>query len=283
MNALEPQAARAQLDKILASDGFVKADRLCRFLRFTAEAKLNGDDDQIKEYLLGREVFDRRDDYDPRLDPIVRVEARRLRSKLDDYYAGPGLADPVRIDFPKGSYVPLIQTAVHGSAAPASRTSMLMAWLGAAAFLVFVAAALIYRFAGAPLPMIVVVPELWVWTEKGGLADAEEGLAELLTGELANSGVVRVIAWPSIAGHGPLGHETRDVTAALHADQLLVVSVKPEPEGVRATLFLVDGKTDRKLWFGEYAPKDFSTREAQREVAREAAADLVAGRFRNSR
>lgn len=279
MNGLDSEAARAQLDKILSSDGFVKADRLCRFLRFTVEAKLKGEDDRIKEYLLGREVFDRRDDYDPRLDPIVRVEARRLRSKLDDYYSGPGLADPVRIEFPKGSYVPLIQTAVQENATPARHTSQWMAWLGAAVILVFVAATLFYRFSAAASPMIVVVPEQWVWAEQGGSADAEEGLAELLTAELANSGAARVIAWPSIAGHRPLARETRDVAAALRADQVLLVAVRAD----RATLFLVDGKVDQKLWFGEYASKDLSTRESQHEIARQAAADLAAQHNRSSR
>ena len=104
-------AVRAHLAKILLSDGFVKADRLCRFLRFTVEAKLNGDEDQIKEYVLGREVFDRNGDYDPRTDPIVRVEARRLRTKLEVYYSAAGQGDTVRIEFPKGGYVPVIHPA----------------------------------------------------------------------------------------------------------------------------------------------------------------------------
>src|SRR5580698_7068597 len=97
---LDREAVRTHLAKILESGGFVKADRLCRFLRFTVEAKLNGEEGQIKEYVLGREVFDRNGSYDPRLDPIVRVEARRLRTKLEEYYRVAGLGDAVRIEFP---------------------------------------------------------------------------------------------------------------------------------------------------------------------------------------
>src|SRR5690348_1004057 len=104
----DPQLVRLQLERILASDEFNKADRLCRFLRFTVEASLNGDQEQIKEYSLGREVFDRKEDYDPRLDSIVRVEARRLRSRLEEYYGKAGQLDPIRIEYPKGSYVPVI-------------------------------------------------------------------------------------------------------------------------------------------------------------------------------
>jgi hypothetical protein len=84
------EAVRLHLAKIVESGGFAKSDRLCRFLRFTVEAKLNGEESQIKEYVLGREVFDRNGDYDPRLDPIVRVEARRLRTKLEEYYSATG-------------------------------------------------------------------------------------------------------------------------------------------------------------------------------------------------
>ena len=85
-------------------------------MRFTVEASLNGETDRIKEYLIGREVFDRDDRYDPRLDPIVRVEARRLRARLEEYYGGPGCEDPLRIELPKGSYVPAIRSAAAESA-----------------------------------------------------------------------------------------------------------------------------------------------------------------------
>ena len=102
------EAARAQLEKIVASEVFAGADRLRRFLRFAVEAKLNGEEAQIKEYVIGREVYDRDDSYDPRMDPIVRVEARRLRARLNQYYEGAGRADLIRVELPKGSYVPVI-------------------------------------------------------------------------------------------------------------------------------------------------------------------------------
>src|SRR5207302_10244762 len=74
-------AVREQMSRILGSPGFQNSERLSRFLRFAVEAKLRGEGEKIKEYLIGREVFDRNEDYDPRLDPIVRVEARRLLQK----------------------------------------------------------------------------------------------------------------------------------------------------------------------------------------------------------
>ncbi len=101
-----PEAARLELDRILASQSFASSERLSRFLRFTVEQALLGHGEQLKEYCLGVSVFDRDEAYDPRTDPIVRVEAGRLRSKLSKYYESEGRDDPVRIEFPRGSYVP---------------------------------------------------------------------------------------------------------------------------------------------------------------------------------
>src|ERR1041385_4865275 len=160
----EPELVRRQLEKIVSSDGFSKADRLCRFLRFTVQASLNGEHDQIKEYSLGREVFDRNDNYDPRLDSIVRVEARRLRTRLDEYYSGAGQLDPIRIEYPKGSYVPVIRPAVQDDQPRPSPARRAAAW-AAIAFIVLAAAILgavhLWR---PPLShdMILVVPARWV-------------------------------------------------------------------------------------------------------------------------
>lgn len=97
---------RDELDRVLASEVFLAARRPSAFLRFVVETSLQGGADGIKEYLIGVEVFDRPPQYDPRLDPVVRIEAGRLRTKLAQYYAGPGKEDPVVIALPKGSYVP---------------------------------------------------------------------------------------------------------------------------------------------------------------------------------
>jgi len=103
------EAARAQLQKILSSETFVRAERLSRFLRFAVEQTLEGQGDKLKEYVVGVEVFQRQQDFDPRIDAVVRVEARRLRAHLMKYYETEGRDDPVRIDFPKGAYVPVFE------------------------------------------------------------------------------------------------------------------------------------------------------------------------------
>lgn len=101
-----PDTVISHLETILTSDVFSGAARQQRLLRHLVERHLNGKSNELKEYTLGVEVFDRGEDFDPRLDPIVRVEASRLRSRLQKYYDLPGAADRIRISLPRGAYVP---------------------------------------------------------------------------------------------------------------------------------------------------------------------------------
>ena len=97
----------AQLDRILQSGTFKNLERLQRFLKFAVECALDGATDQLKESVLGRVVFDRGSEFDPRTDSIVRQEATRLRGKLREYYEIDGSDDPVAIQFNEGTYVPV--------------------------------------------------------------------------------------------------------------------------------------------------------------------------------
>src|SRR5436305_5845709 len=104
-----PSLVRDQLSKILAHSIFSDSQRMVRFLRFAVEETLRGHAAQLKENVIGTHVFDRDADYDPRIDPIVRVEARRLRIKLRNYYGGPGRGDNVIIELPTGQYTPVFR------------------------------------------------------------------------------------------------------------------------------------------------------------------------------
>jgi CheY-like chemotaxis protein len=105
LSGADNQEIRLQLARILNSEVFAKSPQLSRFLKHCVEQTLKGQQDYLKEQLLGTEVF-RRVPFDPRLDPIVRVEARRLRAKLDEYYAGEGARDSIVISFQRGDYIP---------------------------------------------------------------------------------------------------------------------------------------------------------------------------------
>lgn len=119
------ESIRAQLEKILAAEAFSHSERLPRFLRFAVEQELDGHGAELKEYQIGTEVFDRQTSYDPRIDPIVRVEAGRLRSKLKEFYSAEGRNDLILIDLPKGSYVPVF----HKRPGPVSVPRRVLHWL----------------------------------------------------------------------------------------------------------------------------------------------------------
>jgi len=134
-----------QLERILASRTFAKSRRLQDFLRYTVERIKSGRGETIKEYLLAVEVFDRKPSFDPRFDSIVRVQASRLREKLEKYYATEGHGDSVLIAVPKGAYIPTVQRRRHLPHPP--KRSWL--WVGAAA--VFAGAVLwLALFSGRP-------------------------------------------------------------------------------------------------------------------------------------
>jgi serine/threonine-protein kinase len=102
----ERDAILAQLDRVLSSAVFRRADRSSALLRFIVEQTLDGHADRLKEYTLGSEALGRGESFDPRTDPVVRAEASRLRTRLDQYYKTIGRADPVLLLLGKGSYVP---------------------------------------------------------------------------------------------------------------------------------------------------------------------------------
>ena len=96
-----------QLNRILASKAFRQADRLKRFLRFVVVETIAGRSDGLKEFAVGVEVFGKDSAFDPRNDPIVRVQARRLRAQLARYYREEGQDEELLIEMPKGGYAPI--------------------------------------------------------------------------------------------------------------------------------------------------------------------------------
>jgi len=111
-DTFDTQSVTAQLDRIVSSPPLASSPSLCRFLRFVVEETLAGRSGSLKEYSLGVVVFGRGDEFDPRMDPIVRVQARNLRVRLAQYYGGAGLDDPVVIELPKRTYVPVFHSRV---------------------------------------------------------------------------------------------------------------------------------------------------------------------------
>jgi TolB-like protein/Tfp pilus assembly protein PilF len=244
-----PHEIRAQLEKILAGRLFARSTRLCRFLRFAVEESLAGNAARLKEQIVGTEVFDRKLDYDPRIDPIVRVEARRLRAKLKAYYASPGRGDTIMIGLPKGAYLPFFKN--RAAAAQGPRTSQ--------------AAASGSRL--APRKSIAVLPfaNLMQGADDDYFSD---GLTEELIHLLTRIPSLRVVAWGSASKLRGREADLAGIRRQLRVGSVLRGSVRRTPDRVRVTVQLIDSASGDYLWSEGYDRRLENVFEMQGEIAR---------------
>jgi eukaryotic-like serine/threonine-protein kinase len=149
---MSPQHVKEELDRVLSSKAFADSERHRRFLRFVVDQTLDGRASEIKESVIGVEALGRNGSFDPKADPIVRVEAGRLRARLSSYYETEGKGDLVRIELPKGGYVPEFVSLEAQPVARARAWSHLTLTLApvAAALLVALATVLFYHFREQP-------------------------------------------------------------------------------------------------------------------------------------
>src|SRR6185436_7763798 len=119
------KAVRQQLNRILDSKAFSQVDRLKRFASFIVLEAVAGRGGELKEYVIGVQVFGKEPSFDPRTDPIVRVQARRLRTRLARYYRDEGNNDELIIDLPKGGYAPVFRLREEVPSAKRSLTATL--------------------------------------------------------------------------------------------------------------------------------------------------------------
>lgn len=283
----DADAVRAQLERILASRGFATAVRLSRLLRHSVERTLAGQADQLKEYSVGMEVFDRDDKYDPRVDSIVRVEAGRLRGRLDEYYAGDGAGDTVRISLPRGGYVATFEPNVPGitgelkpaptpnEPAPAKRGWA--AWvLGAA--LVGVVVGMVAWLGGpsasVTTPSVAVLAfEQYSVSEEDGAIAAQ--LTDTVTAELARLGTVSVVSHTSAMQFAGERKPLREIATALHAGFIVEGSVENVDGGIRVMARIVNATTDRKMWVEDFTGRADGVGTLSREIAAGVSAALV--------
>ena len=118
-SAPSAEQVKAELARVLGSAVFAQAGRSTEFLRFVVEETLAGRADRLKGYTIAIEVFGKPPEFDAQTDPLVRVEAGRLRRRLIEYYHGEGRDDSVRIALPKNGYAPTFTSLPAVSAPPA--------------------------------------------------------------------------------------------------------------------------------------------------------------------
>jgi TolB-like protein len=240
-----PEQICAQVERVLANRLFTRSTRLCRFLRFSVEQTLAGNGGQLKEQIIGVEVFDRKPDYDPRIDPIVRVEARRLRAKLKAYYASPGRGDQITIGLPKGAYLPFFKAravAVQNSVAPAMASR------------------------GSVKKSIAVLPfaNLTQGTEDDYFSD---GLTEELIHLLTRIPNLRVVAWTPASQLRGRERDLVGIRQQLRVGTILRGSVRRTPDRVRVTAQLIDSASGDYLWSETYDRKLENVFAIQEEMA----------------
>ena len=282
----EPTAAeiREQLERILGSRCFEQAGRSSKFLRFAADQTLAGLGDRLKGYTIAVEVFGRPADFDAQNDPLVRVEAGRLRRRLAEYYAGEGKGDQLRVDLPRGGYAVVwsyppaaelaprlasISSPAGPTVAPATallkrRRRRLRAWVIAALLVALSALVVVQQLrlssrAGSDFPTlaealarsgkppIVVVPfeDLSAQPNLRGLADA---LTEETLLSLNDPELFAVATEPAAGGARDSGSNRVVIPVNVPAAYLLSGSVRDGVDGVRVTARVLATSTGTQLW-----------------------------------
>ena len=262
---------RRALEKVVLSPGFVDAGRLPAFLRHIVERALDSETDRLKESVLGVEVFGRPADYDPRTDPIVRVEARRLRQRLDEYYAGLGKSDTIRISLPKGGYTPVFETVLPQPEAPKP-----IAWWkipAAITVLALIGILLGYwqsgymkRMKQAPVAAVAVLPFANLTTAP----DTEyfsEGLTEELTDRLNRVPGLKVVPRTVMAQFKGRTADLASIAQSVRASVLVDGSVRQQAGRVRITARLLNPADGYQLWSETYERQLKDIFAIQEEIA----------------
>jgi adenylate cyclase len=254
-------AIREALDRVLASQPFLTADRRARLLRFLVQESLSKRIDSLKESIIAMEVFDRPPDYDPKLDSIVRVEMGRLRSRLTEYYSQAGLNDPVRIEVPKGSYQPTFSfnsrepTPLASSPRPKRSPALVATMVGVAAILaVGLGAFALWRFRTAThaTPVSIAVLPFLNLSGEPGKEYLGDSLTDELTEVLAESRDLRVVARTSAFQFKGKGQDVREIGRALNAAAILEGSISMREGKFRVVVQLIRAADGYHLWSRTY-------------------------------
>lgn len=283
-----PSDVRAQLERILRSTEFRASPRRGEFLRYVVQEALAGRSDRLKGVAIAISVFGRDETFDQQADPVVRLEARRLRRDLDGYYATAGRNDAVRVSIPKGSYQPTFEwqeTASRNSSPdlpspePISRASESKRldrgtrsrfWVVVGALGLVIAAALVWQ--GARLfgssaspttaaedhalampagPRIAVLPFLNLSGDPGKQYFSD-GITEQLIMELARFRDFMILPLGTTRGYSSASTDPREIGRNLGIDYVLEGSVRAVEQTLRISARLIDAREATHLWVQTY-------------------------------
>lgn len=239
----------AQMDRILSSKAFRQADRLKRFLSFTVAETMAGRGEQLKEFVIGVEVFGKGPSFDPRSDPIVRVQARRLRAQLARYYSQEGQADETLIELPKGGYTPVFKPfrgAVARRGVPSSLVSR---------------------------NTILLTP----FADNSPAGDQKffcDGLRQEIIHRLTGVDTIRLVSWN--ARNDENERDAREAAALDNAAMILTGGVRKSGADLRIVVSLMDAVSGCYVWSESFDRNSGDVFAVQEEIAR-----AVADRLRS--
>ena len=293
-SAPSPADVLEQMDRILA--GSTVSHRRRDLLRYLLEETLAGRSDRLKGFTIALAVFGRDESFDASSDPVVRLEARRLRGDLDSYYVDAGSRDPVRITIPKGGYVPHFEWQRRGSgeeptadaasdpsspAEPVAQQPTVMVrarpggWtgimlVGVALLLGIAASAWLWRSSSAATdedrgPSVIVLPfaALSPAKDDGFLAD---GMTQEVIAQLMRFPDLRLFSTPASFAQNPAA-DPRELGRRLGTTYVVRGTIRSEHDLVHVRAMLTDADTGEVLWSGAYdrrlSPGDIFTMQEQ--------------------
>lgn len=215
------EKVRQQLKRLVSGVTFSSADRLKKFITFVVNESIEGRGDHLKEYLVGVQVFDKEASFDPRTDPIVRVQARQLRSRLARYYREEGAGDEIVIDLPKGGYSPVFR----GPARALPANSLTAALLG---------------------HNTIAVCPFADFSADRSLESFCRGIGQEIIHSLTTLGTLRVVAWDFTPPHGNVNPSKSAVRSG--ASMTVEGGARLSADRIRVTTQLIDGATGSHLW-----------------------------------
>ena len=245
-----------QLERILGAAEFKRSARIADFLRFVVEETLAGRGDRIKQYTIATKVFERDRDFDQHNDPIVRVQAAKVRRALQRFYYEEGGSDGIGIEIPKGTYVPQFSRRQVGA-----------------------------RAESPAVPRDIKPPTIAVMPFSNQSGDAAKdflaaGFAEDLSTELSRFAGVSVIAFYTTQRFSGATQDVSQIGRELGADYLITGSVRQADPELRINIQVVCTDDGRQLW-GERFRHELSTsslHQVQDEIIQLVLA-RIAGRY----
>ena len=270
---------RAQVCHILTDPGFQASAARRSLLKFVVEETLAGRGEQLKGFTIAVAVFARDQDFDPQSDPVVRVEARRLRRDLHSYYDTAGKQDPIVISIPKGGYVPQFERRDIGTTLDSAPRALTPAraeshrhWVVTVPIALVLLAVLAWLAArpseSPPQPQVEATgamdlprgPRIAVSPFLGLGDDPEqtflaEGITQELVTDLARFKALLILPLQASADIRKQPVTPQSLNQDLGVDYLLTGSVQRSGEEIRLITRLIDTRSGGIVWAESYGDK----------------------------